>query len=435
MKPMPLFAVVVLISGLVTGCSGGSGGNGSPSTPSLAISAFTANATQVNQGQTATLSWTLSGTPTGLTLDGVPLPVTQTSATVTPLRRQTYTLVASGSGGSDTKTVTVAARGLSLLAGDPNTSGTADGPGSTARFNRPIYVSLDAQGNAIISDQSNHAIRKVTPAGVVSTVVGTPGLSGYLNGPVASAQFNLTRGHAFDSAGNLFVMDAFNNVIRKVSGGAVTTFCGTLNTVGTLDGAPNIALYNFPNGMTIDAAGNLIVCDSNNYTIRKVTPAGITTTLAGTAGVQGSVDGMGASASFGYVEGPVVDSAGNIFVGDGTYKTIRKITPAGAVTTVAGSAGLSGSTDGLGAAARFAGPVQIALDASGNLYAADAGNSTIRKITTAGQVSTVVGQAGVNIAAPGLFPASLYLPFGVAVMPTGDLVILSGHAVFVATAP
>ena len=435
MKCRPAIGSLVLVSLFLAGCSGGGGGSSPTPASGVTISSFTSGAGQVNQGQTATLSWALSGPASSLTLDGVALPVSQASATVTPIRRQTYTLAATGGGGTDTKTVTVVARGLSLLAGDANTAGTADGPGATARFNRPIYVSLDSQGNAIVSDQSNHAIRKVTPAGVVSTLVGTTGTRGYQNGPVATAQLFLPRGHAFDSTGNLFVMDAFNNVIRKVSGGTVTTFCGTYLTDGSLDGAPNIALFNYPNGMTIDSTGNLIVCDSNNFTVRKVTPAGTVSTIAGTALVQGSANGTGPAASFGYVEGPVMDPSGNIFIADGTYNTIRKITPAGVVTTLAGTPGTNGSVDGLGPAARFTTPVQIALDGAGNLYVADLGNGTIRKISPAGQVATLVGQPGIQNAVPGPFPASLKEPFGVAVMPSGDLVILTGNAVFVATAP
>lgn len=436
MKSKILFGAVALVSGLITGCGGGGSASSLTSGPTgTAIGSFTASAAQVNQGESATLSWVISNTPTTLTLDGVSLPVSQTSATVVPTRRQTYTLVASGGGATDTKTVTVTARGLSLLAGNVATTGTSDGVGTLARFNRPIYVTADSQGNAFISDQSNHAIRKVTPAGVVTTVAGITGTSGYVNGPVAGAMFYLPRGHAFDGSGNLFVMDAFNNVVRKVSGGMVSTLCGTYVTEGSLDGAPNIALFKYPNGMTIDPSGNLVVADSNNYTVRKVTPAGVATTVAGTAGVQGSADGNGPAASFGYVSGPAVDAAGNIFLADETYHTIRKITSSGQVTTFAGSAGLTGSTDGLGAAARFNIPVQIAVDAAGNLYVTDLNNATVRKITSSGQVSTIVGQPGVQNAAPGPFPASLYQPLGVAVLPGGDLVILSGHAVFVATAP
>ncbi len=426
---------LLVIAGLITGCSGGGSGSTATPTSGPTISSFTSSAAQVNQGQSAVLTWTLSGTPTSLTLDGVALAVSQTSATVTPTRRQTYTLVAGGASGSDTKTTTVVARGLSLLAGDVNTAGTADGSGAVARFNRPIYVTADASGNAFLSDQSNHAIRKVTPAGVVSTVVGTPGTFGYQNGPVASAQLYLPRGHAFDGAGNLFIMDAFNNVLRKMSSGTVSTLSGTYLTEGSLDGAPSIALFKYPNGMTMDTAGNLIVADSNNYTIRKVTPAGVVTTLAGTAGVLGSADGTGPAASFGYVEGPGMDAAGNLFVSDATYHTIRKITPGGVVTTVAGSPGQAGSLDGLGSAARFNSPVQVAVDSAGNLFVADANNATIRKITTGGQVSTIVGQPGVQNAVLGPFPASLKNPLGVAVLPSGDLVILANHAVFLATAP
>ncbi|MBL0312658.1 MAG: hypothetical protein IPP78_08090 [Holophagaceae bacterium] len=436
MKSRFLLGFIILIAGLLSGCSSSSSGPGpDPGPAGVAITAFTSSASQVNQGVGATLSWSINPTPATLTLDGVSLPVTQTSATVTPTRRQTYTLVATGGGASDTKTVTVVARGLSLLAGDPATAGAADGNGVAARFNRPIYVSLDAQGNAFISDASNHAIRKVTSAGVVTTVVGTIGSSGYQDGPVATAKLNLPRGNAFDAGGNLYVMDAFNQLIRKVSGGVVSTLCGTLNIQGSLDGAPNTALFYSPNGMTMDHSGNLIVTDSNNHTIRKVSAAGFVTTLAGTAGVTGSSDGSGPAASFGYVTGPAVDPLGNIFVADEDYQTIRKITPAGQVTTFAGTAGLAGSVDGLGIAARFHTPVQISIDGSSNLYVADAENGTIRKITSGGQVSTIVGQPGVQDAAPGPFPASLREPLGVAVLPNGDLVIITGHAVFVATAP
>lgn len=434
MKSRFIFGMLMVVSGLISGCGGGGGSSPAPAY-GVTISSFTSSAPQVNQGGSATLSWSLNGSPTALTLDGVSLAVTQTSATVVPTRRQTYTLVATGGGASDTKTVTVAARGLSLLAGNTTTTGIADGTGAAARFNRPIYVSVDSQGNAFISDQSNHSIRKVTPAGAVTTVAGITGTQGYLNGSVASALFYLPRGHALDSSGNLLVMDAFNNVIRKVSAGTVSTLCGTYVTEGSLDGAPNIALFKYPNGMTMDASGNLIVADSNNYTVRKVTPAGFVTTIAGTAGVQGSADGTGPAARFGYVEGPAVDASGNIFISDGTYHTIRKITPAGQVTTFAGDAGQASFADGLGSAARFNNPVQIAIDGAGNLYVADLSNATIRKITPGGLVSTIVGQPGVQNAAPGPFPASLFEPLGVAVLPSGDLVILSGHAVFVATAP
>ena len=434
MKSRFLFGTIMVVSGLISGCGGGGGSSPAPAS-GVTIASFTSNSAQVNQGASATLSWSLNGTPTALTLDGVSISATQTSATVIPTRRQTYTLVATGGGASDTKTVTVVARGLSLLAGNATTTGTADGTGTSARFNRPIYVSVDAQGNAFISDQSNHSIRKVTPAGAVTTVAGITGTQGYLNGSVASALFYLPRGHALDSSGNLLVMDAFNNVIRKVSAGTVSTLCGTYITEGSLDGAPNIALFKYPNGMTIDSSGNLIVADSNNFTVRKVTPAGFVTTVAGTAGVQGSADGTGPAASFGYVEGPAVDTAGNIFISDGTYHTIRKITPAGQVTTFAGAAGQASSADGQGSAARFHNPVQIAIDGAGNLYVADLSNATIRKITPGGLVSTIVGQPGVQNAVPGPFPASLFEPLGVAVLPSGDLVILSGHAVFVATAP
>jgi len=152
--------------------------------------------------------------------------------------------------------------------------------------------------------------------------------------------------------------------------------------------------FSNPSGITIDSSNNLYVCDTYNHTIRKITPAGVVTTFAGTAGQSGSIDGTGSVARFYAPFGITIDSSGNLYVCDYSNHTIRKITPAGMVTTIAGTAGASGITDGTGSAARFNHPIGITIDPSGNLYVCDFFNHTIRKITPSGVVTTIAGTAG-----------------------------------------
>lgn len=165
---------------------------------------------------------------------------------------------------------------------------------------------------------------------------------------------------------------------------------------GSADGTGAAARFANPIGVAVDRDGNVYVGDTYNSTIRKVTATGVVTTLAGTAGMPGSADGMGAAARFNHPNGVAVDSAGNVYVADTQYSTIRKITPAGVVMTVAGSATITGSADGTGAAVRFNGPRGVAVDGADNVYVADTFNSTIRKVTSAGVTTTVAGTAGVT---------------------------------------
>lgn len=162
------------------------------------------------------------------------------------------------------------------------------------------------------------------------------------------------------------------------------TLAGTAGSSGSADGTGSTARFNFPYSIAIDTAGNVYVADTYNQTIRKITNAGVVTTLAGSAGNAGSTNGTGSAARFNLPEGIAVDTAGNVFVADTFNHTIRKVTSAGIVTTFAGSAGSFGSTDGTGSAARFRFPYDIAVDTAGNVFVADTDNHTIRKITSAG---------------------------------------------------
>jgi len=284
---------------------------------------------------------------------------------------------------------------VATLAGSVPVSGSADGTGSTARFNFPLGVAVDSAGTVYVADTSNHALRKVTSAGVVTTLAGTPATPGSADGTGSAARFNFPNGVAVDSAGTLYVADTSNDTIRKVtSAGVATTLAGTPATPGSADGTGSAARFNIPTGVAVDSAGTLYVADNSNHTIRKVTSGGVVTTLAGTPATPGSADGTGSAARFDFPNGLAVDRAGTLYVADTANHTIRKITPAGVVTTLAGTPEALGSADGTGSAARFHGPTSVAVDSAGNVYVADQLNSTIRKITPTGVTTTVAGTAG-----------------------------------------
>ena len=283
---------------------------------------------------------------------------------------------------------------VTTWAGAAGTMGSANGTGTGAAFAYPDGVALDAAGNVYVADRNNDTIREISPSGAVITLAGAAGVAGSADGAGTVARFNTPTGVAVDGAGNVYVADSGNSTIRKISGGAVSTYAGYPGTVGGADATGNSASFNHAQGVAVDAAGNVWVADTNNCTIRIITPAGAfgaVRTVAVSVGQVGTTDGSGTGARFNAPNALTVASSGTVYVSDLGNYTIRAVTAAGAVTTLAGGAGQAGDADGSGTAARFNQTYGIAVDSGQNLYVSDALNRVVREITPAGAVTTITG--------------------------------------------
>lgn len=262
----------------------------------------------------------------------------------------------------------------------------------------PWGLAIDPLGNVYLADQGDNTVRRISPDGTVTTIAGTPGVHGTMDGPGASALFWAPEGVAVDPNGNVFVSDTLNNTIRKITpNGMVSTLAGQPVYGAFADGKGSAARFYFPCELGSDAAGNLYVADWGNTVIRKITPDGTVTTFAGQAGLSGNADGPGSKALFGAQgpEGLCLDASGNVYVTDSANNTVRKITPNGVVSTLAGMAGVpAGSRDGVGKAARFNYPIGIGVDARGIVYVADTYNVLVRRIALDATVTTLSGRPG-----------------------------------------
>lgn len=315
---------------------------------------------------------------------------------------------------------------VAIFAGD-GTAGYVDGPLSAAKFNQPTGLARDSTGNIYVSELGNHTIRKITPAGIVSTVAGD-GTQGSDDGIGTAARFNQPASITLDSQGNLYIGGYEGHNIRKItSAGVVTTIAGD-GTFAYSDGVGTTAKFAKPGDIAFDTQGNFYIADSNNHRIRKMTPDAIVTTFAGD-GSNGILDGTGLAAQFSLPAGIMMNSQGNFIVAEWGH-VIRQVTLGGVVTTLAGD-GNQGLVNGPAATAQFRNPTRVVEDSNGNMYVTEFGNHTVRKITPDRIVSTFVGDGTGGLVNGPLSAVRLNQPAGIVIDNVGNMYIteLANHTI------
>ena len=303
---------------------------------------------------------------------------------------------------------------ISTIAGSPNNPGFAGDSGSAvgSQLNFPFGLAVDKSGALYIADGLNNRVRKVS-GGVITTVAGngTAGFAGD-NAAATSAQLNNPTGVAVDSSGNLYIADSGNNLVRKVANGTITTFAGNNSAGAGYSGDGGTATngqLNNPVGVAVDASGNVYIADAGNNAVRQVGGGNIITAAVG----------------FTHPDGVAIDSSGNLYVADTVARRIVKYS-GGVYTTVAGTGQPAfGGDDGPGPLASLNAPMGLAVDASGNVYIADTLNGRIRKLTPSGTITTIAGTGALYFSGDGgpATQAAMYFPRGVAVDPSGNIYV------------
>ncbi len=309
---------------------------------------------------------------------------------------------------------------VSILAGQPGAYGSADGAASDARFQSPGGIAVDTSGNVYVADTGNNTIRKIARGGPVNTLAGLAGKPGRADGNGNAARFLAPLGIAVDRAGNIYVAEFASDIIRKITPeGVVSTLAGSAGNPGSIDGTGDNAHFRNPWSVAVDSTGNVYVADKSNFTIRQITPTGRVSTFAGFPRIPGDTDGPGSYARFRDPHGIAVDSAGNIYVADTGNSTVRKISSFGMVKTLAGTARSPGNLDGIGNKARFSNIQSVVAGDGGDIYVLD--GDLIRKITPAGVVTTLLHFS----LQPSAFSLLLH-PTGIAVDSMGNLYLVEG---------
>src|SRR5450432_2158 len=311
-------------------------------------------------------------------------------------------------------------RVVSSFAGS-GTMGSANGRGSSASFSNMMGIASDKKGNIYVADSRNNMIRKISPEGDVTTLAGNCAV-GSADGRSDIASFFFPRGVAVDGRGNVFVADTHNGLIRKISpDGFVTTLAGS-RIYTTIPAKDSVKRFDNPAGIAVDESGYVYIADGGNDLIRKISPDGRRVYIIAGNGTPGAKDGPGISASFYLPAAIALDSAGYIYIADTYNNMIRKISPAGMVSTLAGKT-TRGFSNGKGSEASFSHPSGIAVDSNANVYVADEGNNRIRKIAPDGTVTTIAGSGTRGSVNGRDTTASFYRPNGIAIDKAGNIFV------------
>ena len=327
-----------------------------------------------------------------------------------------------------TFTSAASAQLVSTFAGNGE-SGHRDGFGGDASFSYPVAVCADPSNTLYVADAVNHVIRVVYTSGEVRTFAGAAGQRGSTDGPASAARFDYPNGIAC-GAGEVFVADTGNSTIRRIAGGVVTTIAGKTGIPGWTDGRGTGARFGTPTGIVRDLDGTLYVADTTNHTLRRIAPDLAVVTVAGSYGEAGNIDGRGADARLSNPRGLTIDSSGNVFIADMENDAIRVFRRDGTLQTLAGGKA-AGARDGTLADAQFNKPVAIARLSDGFLVV-DGENHTIRRISDAGEVTTVAGASLLRGFDDGpALSARFDYPYGIAVDGRERVYIadMSNHAI------
>jgi sugar lactone lactonase YvrE len=322
------------------------------------------------------------------------------------------------------------AQNITTIAGNGATAYTAGVPATSTGLYDPPGVAVDSSGNIYVADQMNNAIRKITTSGITSTIAGT-GVSGYSGdgGPATLAKLNQPTNVTVDRSGNLYISDEFNNVVRKINYlGIISTIAGNTTPAYSGDGSPatNAALW-YPYRTVLDASGNVYIADQNNHVVRKVTTAtGIITTIAGNGTAGLAVSGPATATELQAPEGLAIDASGNLYIADANNHNVYKVNTAGMISTFAGvnTRGYTGD-GGPATDAKFSYPSQVLFDRAGNLYISDFFDQVVRRVSTAGTITTIAGNGTGGFMGDGspATAAELNGPDGMAFDLSGNLII------------
>ncbi len=322
---------------------------------------------------------------------------------------------------------------LSVVAGTGTAGTPAPGPATSSRLSNPRGVAVDSSGNLYLADTGYSVIEKVSPSGVLSIVAGTGTPGAPTPGLATSSKLNVPNGVAVDPSGNLYIADSGNSLVEKVTQAGVLSIVAGTGTSGIpTPGAATSSRLNSPSGLAFDASGNLYIADSDNHVIEKVTPGGVLSIVAGTGAYGTPIPGVATSSTLCFPNGIAVDGSGNLFIADADAHVIEKVTPAGALSIVAGTGLIGAPTSGPATNSRLSVPNGVVTDALGNLYIADADNHVIEKVTPGGVISVVVGTGSYGAPTPGIATASkLSYPNGIGMDAVGNLFIADadGHVI------